>query len=97
MLEDINEHPFPSNACCCSCITPGSGSAIRPLLLGSFSGSAPNDYDAGYSEEMIDFIRSRLISWQIAGFRISAMTANQHTLPLGARAHLVPTIIQAVG
>ena len=58
-------------------------------LLGSFSGAAPNDYDAGYSlETMVEFIRSRLDIPVIAGLDFGHEQRTV-TLALGAHASLL--------
>jgi len=58
------------------------------IVLGSFSGALPNDYDAGYTlETMIDFIRSRLDIPVITGLAFGHEQQTV-TLPLGAQASL---------
>jgi muramoyltetrapeptide carboxypeptidase len=61
VLEDINEHPFRVERMLLQLYHAGILARQSAIVLGSFSGSAPNDYDAGYSlETMVEFIRSRL-------------------------------------
>ena len=89
VLEDINEHPFRVERMLLQLYHAGILDRQSAIVLGSFSGSAPNDYDAGYSlETMIDFIRSRLDIPVIAGLDFGHEQQTV-TLPLGARAHLV--------
>lgn len=89
VLEDINEHPFRVERMLLQLYHAGILDRQSAIVLGSFSGSAPNDYDAGYSlETMIDFIRSRLDIPVIAGLDFGHEQQTV-TLPLGAQAHLV--------
>ena len=88
MLEDINEHPFRVERMLLQLYHAGILDRQSAIVLGSFSGSAPNDYDAGYTlETMVDFIRSRLDIPVIAGLNFGHEQQTV-TLPLGARAHL---------
>ena len=88
VLEDINEHPFRVERMLLQLYHAGILDRQSAIVLGSFSGSAPNDYDAGYSlETMIDFIRSRLDVPVIAGLDFGHEQQTV-TLPLGARARL---------
>ncbi|MDU5731271.1 MAG: LD-carboxypeptidase [Citrobacter freundii] len=58
------------------------------IILGSFSGSAPNDYDAGYNlDSVCDFLRTRLSVPLIGGLDFGHEQRTV-TLPLGARAVL---------
>ncbi|WP_163296595.1 muramoyltetrapeptide carboxypeptidase [Enterobacter hormaechei] len=89
VLEDINEHPFRVERMLLQLYHAGILDRQSAIVLGSFSGSAPNDYDAGYSlETMIDFIRSRLDIPVIPGLDFGHEQQTV-TLPLGAQAHLV--------
>lgn len=89
VLEDINEHPFRVERMLLQLYHAGILDRQSAIVLGSFSGSAPNDYDAGYTlETMVDFIRSRLDIPVIAGLNFGHEQQTV-TLPLGARAHLV--------
>lgn len=89
VLEDINEHPFRVERMLLQLHHAGILSRQRAVILGSFSGSAPNDYDAGYSlETMIDFMRSQLSIPLIAGLAFGHEPQTV-TLPLGAQATLV--------
>ncbi|XOL94362.1 muramoyltetrapeptide carboxypeptidase [Enterobacter hormaechei] len=88
VLEDINEHPFRVERMLLQLYHAGILDRQSAIVLGSFSGSAPNDYDAGYTlETMVDFIRSRLDIPVIAGLNFGH-EQQTITLPLGARAHL---------
>lgn len=49
VLEDINEHPFRVERMLLQLYHAGILERQSAIVLGSFSGSAPNDYDAGYS------------------------------------------------
>ncbi|MGE2624494.1 muramoyltetrapeptide carboxypeptidase, partial [Escherichia coli] len=61
VLEDINEHPFRVERMLLQLYYAGVLAKQSAIILGSFSGSEPNDYDDGYTlETMVDFIRSRL-------------------------------------
>ncbi|MNP59487.1 Murein tetrapeptide carboxypeptidase [compost metagenome] len=60
----------------------------RAIILGSFSGATPNDYDAGYTlETMIDYLRSRIAVPVISGLAFGHEQQTV-TLPLGAQAIL---------
>ena len=89
VLEDINEHPFRVERMLLQLYHAGILERQSAIVLGSFSGSAPNDYDAGYSlETMVDFVRSRLDIPVITGLDFG----HEHqtvTLPLGAHASLI--------
>ena len=88
VLEDINEPPFRVERMLLQLYHAGILDRQSAIVLGSFSGSAPNDYDAGYTlETMVDFIRSRLDIPVIAGLNFGHEQQTV-TLPLGARAHL---------
>ena len=88
VLEDINEHPFRVERMLLQLHHAGILSRQRAVILGSFSGSAPNDYDAGYSlEAMIAFMRSQLSVPLIAGLAFGHEPQTV-TLPLGAQAAL---------
>ena len=88
VLEDINEHPFRVERMLLQLYHAGILDRQSAIVLGSFSGSAPNDYDAGYTlETMVDFIRSRLDIPVIAGLNFGHEQQTV-TLPLGAQAHL---------
>jgi muramoyltetrapeptide carboxypeptidase len=61
----------------------------QAIVLGSFSGAAANDYDAGYVLlTMIDYIRSRIRVPVITGLDFGHEQQTV-TLPLGAQAVLV--------
>lgn len=88
VVEDINEHPFRVERMLLQLYHAGILDRQSAIVVGSFSGSAPNDYDAGYTlETMVDFIRSRLDIPVIAGLNFGHEQQTV-TLPLGARAHL---------
>ncbi|WP_253377579.1 muramoyltetrapeptide carboxypeptidase [unidentified bacterial endosymbiont] len=88
VLEDINEHPFRVERMLLQLYHAGILSRQSAIVLGSFSGSAPNDYDAGYSlETMVDFIRSRLDIPVITGLDFGHEQQTV-TLALGAQAAL---------
>ncbi|HDT1602625.1 TPA: muramoyltetrapeptide carboxypeptidase [Enterobacter sichuanensis] len=89
VLEDINEHPFRVERMLLQLYHAGILERQSAIILGSFSGSAPNDYDAGYTlETMIDFIRSRLDIPVITGLDFGHEQQTV-TLPLGAHASLI--------
>jgi len=88
VLEDINEHPFRVERMLLQLYHAGILARQSAIVLGSFSGSAPNDYDAGYTlETMIDFIRSRLDIPVITGLDFGHEQQTV-TLALGAHARL---------
>ena len=88
VLEDINEHPFRVERMLLQLYHAGILGRQSAIVLGSFSGSAPNDYDAGYSlETMVDFIRSLLDIPVITGLDFGHEQQTV-TLPLGAQATL---------
>ena len=60
VLEDINEHPFPRRTYAVAAHHAGILPRQKAIILGSFSGSTPNDYDAGYNLSQYAFLRSRL-------------------------------------
>ena len=88
VLEDINEHPFRVERMLLQLYHAGILERQSAIVLGSFSGSEPNDYDAGYSlETMVDFIRSRLDIPVITGLDFGHEQQTV-TLALGAHARL---------
>ena len=88
VLEDINEHPFRVERMLLQLMHAGILSRQRAIILGSFSGAAPNDYDAGYTlETMIDYLRSRVDVPVISGLAFGHEQQTV-TLPLGAQATL---------
>ncbi|MGX5102818.1 muramoyltetrapeptide carboxypeptidase [Enterobacter cloacae] len=88
VLEDINEHPFRVERMLLQLYHAGILERQSAIVLGSFSGSAPNDYDAGYTlETMVDFIRSRLDIPVITGLDFGHEQQTV-TLALGAQATL---------
>ena len=61
VLEDINEHPFRVERMLLQLYHAGILPRQKAIILGSLSGSTPNDYDAGYNlESVYAFLRSRL-------------------------------------
>ena len=57
VLEDINEHPFRVERMLLQLYYASILERQSAVILGSFTGAAPNDYDAGYSlETMVDFM-----------------------------------------
>ena len=89
VLEDINEHPFRVERMLLQLYHAGILERQSAIVLGSFSGSAPNDYDAGYSlETMVDFVRSRLDIPVITGLDFGHEQQTV-TLALGAHAALL--------
>ena len=85
VLEDINEHPFRVERMLLQLYHAGILERQSAIVLGSFSGAAPNDYDAGYSlETMVEFIRSRLDIPVIAGLDFGH---EQRTVTLALWAH----------
>ena len=88
VLEDINEHPFRVERMLLPLYHAGILPRQKAIILGSFSGSTPNDYDAGYNlESVYAFLRSRLSIPLITGLDFGHEQRTV-TLPLGAHAIL---------
>ncbi|EPP4909820.1 muramoyltetrapeptide carboxypeptidase [Escherichia albertii] len=88
VLEDINEHPFRVERMLLQLYHAGILHRQNAIILGSFSGSTPNDYDAGYNlESVYAFLRSRLSIPLITGLDFGHEQRTV-TLPLGAHAIL---------
>lgn len=88
VLEDINEHPFRVERMLLQLFDAGILNRQSAIVLGSFSGSAPNDYDAGYDlNTMYTFLRERLSIPLITGLDFGHEQRTV-TLALGARAVL---------
>ncbi|MBS6075906.1 muramoyltetrapeptide carboxypeptidase [Citrobacter cronae] len=88
VLEDINEHPFRIERMLLQLYHAGILARQNAIILGSFSGSAPNDYDAGYSlDSVCAFLRDRLSVPLISGLDFGHEQRTV-TLPLGANAVL---------
>lgn len=84
VLEDINEHPFRIERMLLQLYHAGILARQNAIILGSFSGSAPNDYDAGYSlDSVCAFLRDRLSVPLISGLDFGHEQRTV-TLPLGA-------------
>lgn len=89
VLEDINEHPFRVERMLLQLFHAGILGRQSAIVLGSFSGAEPNDYDAGYDlPVMIDYLRSRLTIPVISGLDFGHEQRTV-TIPLGAHGHLV--------
>ncbi|HFF5780548.1 TPA: muramoyltetrapeptide carboxypeptidase [Shigella flexneri] len=88
VLEDINVHPFRVERMLLQLYHAGILPRQKAIILGSFSGSTPNDYDAGYNlESVYTFLRSRLSIPLITGLDFGHEQRTV-TLPLGAHAIL---------
>lgn len=88
VLEDINEHPFRVERMLLQLLHAGILPRQRAIVLGSFSGAKPNDYDAGYDlAAMSDYLRSRLSIPLITGLDFGHEPRTV-TLALGAQARL---------
>lgn len=91
VLEDVNEHPFRVERMLLQLEYPGILNRQSAIVLGSFSGAAPNEYDAGYSlESVYAFLRSRLSVPLITGLDFGHEQRTV-TLPIGANATLKNT------
>ncbi|EBS4303392.1 muramoyltetrapeptide carboxypeptidase [Salmonella enterica subsp. enterica] len=91
VLEDVNEHPFRVERMLLQLEYAGILNRQRAIVLGSFSGAAPNEYDAGYSlESVYAFLRSRLSVPLITGLDFGHEQRTV-TLPIGANATLKNT------
>lgn len=88
VVEDINEHPFRVERMLLQLHHAGILSRQKALILGSFSRSAPNDYDAGFDlDSMTDYLRMRLSIPVVSGLAFGHEPQTV-TLPLGAQARL---------
>ncbi|EAA2617939.1 muramoyltetrapeptide carboxypeptidase [Salmonella enterica] len=91
VLEDANEHPFRVERMLLQLEYAGILNRQSAIVLGSFSGAAPNEYDAGYSlESVYAFLRSRLSVPLITGLDFGHEQRTV-TLPIGANATLKNT------
>ncbi|EFW0488566.1 muramoyltetrapeptide carboxypeptidase [Salmonella enterica] len=91
VLEDVNEHPFRVERMLLQLEYAGILNHQSAIVLGSFSGAAPNEYDAGYSlESVYAFLRSRLSVPLITGLDFGHEQRTV-TLPIGANATLKNT------
>ncbi|HCK6119261.1 TPA: muramoyltetrapeptide carboxypeptidase [Salmonella enterica] len=91
VLEDVNEHPFGVERMLLQLEYAGILNRQSAIVLGSFSGAAPNEYDAGYSlESVYAFLRSRLSVPLITGLDFGHEQRTV-TLPIGANATLKNT------
>ncbi|ASG88632.1 muramoyltetrapeptide carboxypeptidase [Salmonella enterica subsp. salamae] len=91
VLEDVNEHPFRVERMLLQLEYAGILNRQSAIILGSFSGAAPNEYDAGYSlESVYAFLRSRLSVPLITGLDFGHEQRTV-TLPIGANATLKHT------
>ncbi|EHE5946453.1 muramoyltetrapeptide carboxypeptidase [Salmonella enterica] len=91
VLEDVNEHPFRVERMLLQLEYAGILNRQSAIVLGSFSGAAPNEYDAGYSlESVYAFLRSRLSVPLITGLDLGHEQRTV-TLPIGANATLKNT------
>lgn len=91
VLEDVNEHPFRVERMLLQLEYAGMLNRQSAIVLGSFSGAAPNEYDAGYSlESVYAFLRSRLSVPLITGLDFGHEQRTV-TLPIGANATLKNT------
>ncbi|HBK1055890.1 muramoyltetrapeptide carboxypeptidase [Salmonella enterica] len=91
VLEDVNEHPFRVERMLLQLEYAGILNRQSAIVLGSFSGAAPNEYDAGYSlESVYAFLRSRLSVPLITDLDFGHEQRTV-TLPIGANATLKNT------
>ncbi|EII3390332.1 muramoyltetrapeptide carboxypeptidase [Salmonella enterica] len=91
VLEDVNEHPFRVERMLLQLEYAGILNRQSAIVLGSFSGAAPNEYYAGYSlESVYAFLRSRLSVPLITGLDFGHEQRTV-TLPIGANATLKNT------
>ncbi|EAA6924297.1 muramoyltetrapeptide carboxypeptidase [Salmonella enterica] len=91
VLEDVNEHPFRVERMLLQLEYAGILNRQSAIVLGSFSGAALNEYDAGYSlESVYAFLRSRLSVPLITGLDFGHEQRTV-TLPIGANAMLKNT------
>ncbi|AID25070.1 muramoyltetrapeptide carboxypeptidase [Salmonella bongori] len=91
VLEDINEHPFRVERMLLQLAYAGILDRQSAIILGSFSGATPNEYDADYALEAVyALLRSRLSVPLITGLDFGH-EARTVTLPIGANASLKHT------
>lgn len=91
VLEDVNEHPFRVERMLLQLEYAGILNRQSAIVLGSFSGATPNEYNAGYSlESVYAFLRSRLSVPLITGLDFGHEQRTV-TLPIGANATLKNT------
>ncbi|PLN31652.1 muramoyltetrapeptide carboxypeptidase, partial [Klebsiella pneumoniae] len=82
-------HPFRVERMLLQLLHSGVLAAQKAVIFGSFTGSAPNDYDAGYDlPQVFDYLRQQLPLPLISGLEFGHEQRTV-TLPLGARARLV--------
>ena len=87
VLEDINEHPFRVERMLLQLVDAGILNRQSAIVLGSFSGSTPNEYDAGYDLNTVyAFLRERLSVPLITGLDFGH---EQRTVTLALGAHAV--------
>ncbi len=78
--------PVPRRAHAAQLLHSGVLAAQKAVIFGSFTGSAPNDYDAGYDlPQVFDYLRQQLPLPLISGLEFGHEQRTV-TLPLGARA-----------
>ncbi|WP_058912934.1 muramoyltetrapeptide carboxypeptidase [Entomohabitans teleogrylli] len=88
VVEDINEHPYRVERLLLQLEYAGVLARQRAIILGSFSNSVSNDYDAGYDfATMCYVLRERLSIPVITGLPFGHEQETV-TLPLGARGEL---------
>lgn len=89
VVEDINEHPFRVERMLLQLFHAGILSRQNAIVLGSFSGAEPNEYDDGYDiPVMVDYLQSRLDIPVLSGLDFGHEQRTV-TLPLGAKGRLV--------
>ncbi|MFK3659735.1 muramoyltetrapeptide carboxypeptidase [Scandinavium sp. NPDC088450] len=89
VVEDINEHPFRVERMLLQLFHAGILSRQNAIVLGSFSGAEPNEYDDGYDiPVMVDYLQSRLAIPVLSGLDFGHEQRTV-TLPLGAKGRLV--------
>ncbi len=89
VLEDINEHPFRVERMLLQLLNSGILARQRAIVLGSFTGAQPNDYDDGYDLPTVyAWLRQQLAIPLLTGLEFGHEQRTV-TLPLGARARLV--------
>jgi muramoyltetrapeptide carboxypeptidase len=89
VLEDINEHPFRVERMLLQLLNSGILARQQAIVLGSFTGAQPNDYDDGYDlPSVYAWLREQLAIPLITGLEFGHEQRTV-TLPLGAHARLV--------
>ncbi|MGV3346060.1 muramoyltetrapeptide carboxypeptidase [Enterobacteriaceae bacterium LUAb1] len=89
VIEDINEHPFRIERMLLHLYHAGILSRQRAIIAGSFSGTAPSDYDNGYSMNTVWSCITELSGVPVIPGLLFGHCRDTVTLPLGAKGELI--------